>query len=214
MENSVRKLSAAIVMAMLGGCAGKVDYIRPNKEIAPVANVKVVNRARELVWNSVIPEIGKSYYVINNMDKSSGLINISYSGDPSKYIDCGRITSFVQNARGERTYDFAAASAQQTYEVLDTNIGLFSVDRRISLEGRVNLIFEEIAPDQTRVTVNTRYVVQRNSAWIPTGGGVTQSFSDSMAFNTGSSGLMGAGSSSLECIATGELEREVLLKVQ
>src|SRR5262249_34213685 len=153
MKRGLLLLSAALI----AGCAGKLDYVAPVAD-GRVANSKVINKPRDAVWNAAVPALGKQFFVINNLDKSSGFINLSYSGDPESYIDCGRIISHVQNARGERTYNFAGSKADQTYEVMN-EAGLFFVQRKMSVEGRVNLVFEELGPTQTRVTANTRYVV-------------------------------------------------------
>ena len=157
----MRVLASIVTTLLLASCAGKVEYIRPTALSIPGANTKIIDRPRDAVWNAAVPELGKQFFIINNLDKSSGLINISYSGDPEKYIDCGRITSYVKNARGERTYDFAGATAQQNYEIMEPGVGLFLIDRRMALEGRVNLVFQEVNSSQTRVTANTRYLVQR-----------------------------------------------------
>jgi len=92
-----------LVTITLSGCvSGKVDYMRPSQQ-SSLSNSKIINRSRDEVWNSSVPQLGKQFFVINNLDKSSGLINISYSGDPEKYVECGTITSYVRNVRGERT---------------------------------------------------------------------------------------------------------------
>jgi hypothetical protein len=150
----MRALLALFSVVFIVGCAGKLDYARPS---APptVSNAKTIEKPRDTVWNASVPELGKQFFVINNLDKSSGLINVSYNGDPENYIDCGRITSYVKNARGERTYDFPGARAQQSYEVMNAN-GLFFVERKMSLEGRVNLVFEEMGPDVTKVTYHLK----------------------------------------------------------
>ena len=108
-----------VALLFLAGCAGKLDYVRPSTAPGSANNTKIIDKPREAVWNSSVPELGKQFFVINNLDKSSGLINVSYNGDPEKYIDCGRVTSYVKNARGERTYDFPASKANQQYEVMN-----------------------------------------------------------------------------------------------
>jgi len=197
--------SAVLVLFLVSGCAGKLDYIRPDPLSGSTPNTKVVERSREVVWNEVVPALGKQFFVINNLDKSSGLINISYSGDPIKYIDCGRIVSYVKNARGERTYEFPAASASQQYEVMN-NSGLFQLQRDMSLEGRVNLIFEEVGPNTTRVTASTRYVVQRKQS-VRDMAGRSDSKTDVVNFNSGSGASFPEGA---YCQSNGALERELL----
>ena len=200
---------AAVVA--LSGCAGKVDYFKPGAVTATSGNTKTLNQSKEDVWKSAVPELGKQFFVINNIDKASGLINISYAGDPEKYVDCGRVVSFVKNARGERTYDFAGSKVSQQYEVMNPP-HLFYVSRQMNLDGRMNLVFEEVEPGKTRVTANTRYVVERKLVFSPVSGGMPQSMADSVSFNTGTRGSfpMNANAQSTECIATGALEQEVL----
>jgi hypothetical protein len=153
--------------------------------------------------------------VINNLDKSSGLINVSYNGDPENYIDCGRLTSYVKNARGERTYDFPGARAQQTYEVMNSS-GLFFVERKMSLEGRVNLVFEDISPNATKVTANTRYVVTRQLTGRNAANNTPQSRTDTISFNSGGRASFPANAEgqASECVSTGQLEREILSSIK
>lgn len=206
------KYALSLMAALLiSGCAGKLEYVRPSIQPGIANNSKVIERSREAVWNSSVPELGKQFFVINNLDKSSGLINVSYNGDPEKYIDCGRVTSYVKNLKGERTYDFPGAKAQQQYEVMNGN-GLFFINRRLSLEGRVNLIFEEVTPNQTRVTANTRYVVQRQITASSAANNIPQSATDSISFNSGSTGAFATNQNgqATECVSTGALEHEIL----
>lgn len=206
----MKKTIGLVLVVTLAGCAGKVDYVRPT---APqgLTNQKIVEKPREAVWNASVPELGKQFFVINNLDKSSGLINVSYSGDPESYVDCGRVTSYVKNARGERTYDFPGSRAQQSYEVMNAN-GLFIIERKMSLEGRVNLVFEENGSSQTKVTANTRYVINRNVTQRSAANNFPQSRSDSISFNSGGGAAFPANAEgqATECVSTGKLEREIL----
>ena len=212
----LRLLLIAFAAAGLVACAGKVDYIRPTITASSGQNIKTIQKPRDAVWAASVPALSKQFFVINNLDKASGLINLSYSGDPEKYIDCGRITSFVKNAQGERTYNFPAAKAQQNYEVMNPGVGLFFLDRRMSVDGRVNLIFEEVNATTTRVTANTRYVVTRAQTVRAAGGGLPQSTSDTISFNSGSSAPFPSNQQGQysECAAKGTLEQEILNAVQ
>lgn len=213
----MRYVLLAALLLSLASCVGKVDYIRPSIHVVASSNVKIVERPRDAVWSASIPELGKQFFVINNLDKASGLINLSYTGDPERYIDCGRITSYVQNARGERTYDFAGAKAQQTYEIMNPGVALFFIDRRVSLEGRVNLIFEEVGTNTTLVTANIRYVVTRTQVVRSTANNFfPQTVIDTISFNSGSGASFPANSQEppAECVSTGALEREILSAIK
>lgn len=205
----------AVAALVIGGCAGKVEYTKPSTISTGKDNSIVIEKPRDIVWGSSVPELGKRFFVINNMDKDSGLINISYSGDPEKYIDCGRISSFVKNLQGERTYDFPASSASKQYEIM-VNGQLANINRKMILDGRVNLIFEDISKTKTKVTANTKYVVQKHVIATPVGTSVPISFSDNISFNSGSSASFPGEKESqrTECVPTGELEREILSAIR
>jgi len=208
---------ATFMALCLAACAGKVDYIKPTSKASPSANAKIIGKPRAAVWSASVPELGKQFFVINNLDKSSGFINVSYNGDPEQFIDCGRIKSYVKSAKGQRTYDFAGAKGYQSYEVMDPAVGWLFIERKMSLEGRVNLVFEEVSPTQTRITAITRYVVQRvytdrNAA----GNNIPQTRTDSISFNSGGRASFPPTSDgrAVECVAKGALEREILAAVR
>ena len=206
----MRILIAVLVTSVLAGCAGKVDFVRPTA-YGNIENSKTIAKPRDTVWNEAVPQLGKQYFVINYLDKESGLINLSYSGDPESFVDCGRITSYVKNVRGERTYDFPAARAYQTYEIIDGN-GLFIFERKMSLEGRINLIFEETGPNSTKITANTRYVVTLQQTSRKVGYNIPQSRTDAISFNSGggTSFPPNKDGRAVECISTGNMERDLL----
>lgn len=207
----MRKFFSLVLVAGLAGCAGKVDYVRPNQP-QNFTSQRTIDKPRDAVWSASVPELGKQFFVINNLDKSSGLINVSYSGDPESYVDCGHITSFVKNVRGERTYDFPGSRAQQSYELMNGS-GLFIVERKMSLEGRVNLVFEEVSQTQTKVTASTRYIINRNQTARNTVNNIPRSFSDSISFNSNSRASFPSSDNdgrATECVSTGKLEREIL----
>src|SRR5262245_17756488 len=133
-----------IVIALalfISACAGELMYEPPSASSSR-PNLKQLSKSKDAVWDALIPALSKQFFVINNLDKSSGLINVSYSGDPLSYVDCGMIHSYVKNARGERNYNFPASKTSQSYEVM-VNGQLFGVRRNVSLEGRMNIIVSQ-----------------------------------------------------------------------
>lgn len=194
--------------SILVGCAGSTEYKEP---IAPLKkkNSIIINKSIDAVWKNTIPELGKNFYVINNLDKSSGLINISYAGDPEKYIDCGNAHSYVKNARGERNYDFPASRAHVKYETLDYKMGLLDWDRTMSLEGRMNLIFEELGANQTQVTANTKYIVTKTLN-VRNMDNRTDHNTSTISFGSGQSASFPGSAPLVTCLPTGTFESEVL----
>src|SRR3954449_382638 len=90
---------------LLASCVSGEQKYSPSTLYANQTNTKIIAKSKDQVWDSFIPALSSKFFVINNIDKASGLINVSYSGDPEKYVDCGQQHSSVKNARGERTYD-------------------------------------------------------------------------------------------------------------
>lgn len=199
------------VFLILTGCAGSLNYIKP-EPAAKLNNSIVINKPFDSVWKSVVPELGKQFFVINNLDKSSGLINISYTGNPEKYIDCGRITSVVKNIKGERTYDFAGASASQDYEILKVGVGLFSLHRTMNLDGRMNLIFEDLGANQTRITANTKYIVTKTNSINQAGRPQVHTTTEVINFNSGESANFPKDRNNefTTCASNGAFEKDVL----
>lgn len=193
-----------VAFFMASGCSGRLDYTRPQpRTYAP--NTVTIDLSKDALWAKMIPALDKQFFMINNLDKASGLINISYSGDPERYVDCGIITSQVSNARGERTYNIPAARQSAEYEIMRDG-HLFFVRRQVSLEGRMNLIVEEIAPRQSSISANTRYALTRQQT-IRDINNRSQTGSENISFNTGGVALIGRNS---QCLPTGELEKAVL----
>lgn len=170
---------------------------------------------RDSAWRFVVGGLARSFFVVNNLDQASGLINVSYSGDPERYINCGRMNSKVSNMAGDRTYDFPAAKAHMRFEVMQGG-SLYTIVRDLSLEGRVNLLLEGSGQDSSRVTVNARYVVQKQTSVVQAGASVPQSSTETISFNSGASAAFspsGNGQATV-CGPTGELEKSLLAAVQ
>ena len=206
----IKLLSVLVGLVLITGCAGKLQYMPPT-ESPSLQNSITINTGKNELWKTIAPALGKSFFVINNLDKDSGIINVSYSGDPEKYIDCGRINSYVKNARGERTYDFPASKANQYYEVMDLEhgAGLLFIDRRMNLEGRINIIVEEISSDTIKITINTKYVLTKSITQRNTQGG-QRSLSDTISFVSGQKSEFPNPNARTICQPNGTLENEIL----
>jgi len=197
-------------LAAFAGCSNTVTTFQPPSG-SPRSYVKQVPRSKDVVWNDAVAALGQRFFVINNMDKASGLINVSYSGDPTRFVDCGRFT--VENTGpGAKTQTIDGAAADAVYEVMVPRPpygirGPVLVRRQMSLEGRVNVIFEAVDAESTRVTTATRYVLTRRIS--PSN---AAPHSDNAAFNGNEKGYFPqlGTSQRLECVATGTLEDSIL----
>lgn len=193
MKNFLMVLAIATILT---NCAVVTKYTPPDR-VGAFENSTMLNVDIDTIWISAVSALGKNFFVINNIDKESGLINVSYSGRPEKYIDCGLI-SLEFGPRKNQYYGNESSSIVQYGEGI--------LRRKMTVEGRANIIFEPTG-DKTRVTVNTRYVATKTSQFEAYGR-LQPWYTDTVSFNTGEIGRFGA--SETECLATGRFEAEIL----
>lgn len=204
-------LCAAIAAAVLAGCASsQFDYVPPTTQAPQTQFKKTVDKPRDVLWDAAVPALGKEFFVINNIDRASGLINVSYSGDPHAYIDCGHMSGFFSNAHGRRDFSFDGSEKDASYDQYK-HPNAFHVQRHMNLEGRMNIIFESPTAGTTTVTVNARYIVEKR-AYVQLFTGQSGSNVDQIAFSTNSSGSFAPTNdgNTTTCVATGKLEESIL----
>jgi hypothetical protein len=180
----------------------------PPQPVPRVSASVTIQKPREQVWQALIPQLARTFFVINNIDQTSGLINVSYSGDPERFVDCGTIT--ITNPQGAKTYEFPAARAQQQYEVTN-GLNVLRVTRTMSLEGRANLVLEAVSLEVTRATVNIRYVLTKHLRGQATIGAAEED-TQSISFSSGETAAFPEASAgqATTCHSTGQLERQLL----
>lgn len=211
-----RNMKQFVILGVLtlAGCATTQMSVQPPANAQPQNRSKEIARSKDAVWNDAVAKLGQRFFVINNLDKSSGLINVSYSGNPETYVDCGKITVTTNGPRGGNT-TFNGSAADVTYMAafpvppynFPANAG---VRRQMELEGRVNVIFEAIAPDRTRVTAATKYILTRKVS--PSGPMLFAARSDTISFNANETGHFppAPDGRALTCVSTGALESSLL----
>lgn len=201
---------AAVAVSITACLSGGTTYTPPTPQ-PTLERSALLNRSRSDVWKAMVPKIAQGFFVINNMDQTSGLVNLSYSGDPEKFVDCGVIVSKVSNARGPREYVIPGSRAQSRYEA--TGDGkLYTVDRTLSLEGRANIVLEELTPSSTRATVNVRYVLARTIHTKDVMDRLAAS-SETISFSSGESAAFVGTGVETNCRASGALEQRLLALV-
>ena len=215
------------------GCATQGVSTLDHQDMAlhEIKNELQVSRPQSEVWDMLVKELSKSFYVINNIDKESRIINISFSSTtPADYVDCGRSHRTYRQGDKTETFDydiasstrFKVASRRQEHPAFSN----YAVLRReTSLEGRSNIYVAPSEKDKnaTVVTVNTRYIMSFkikgeafaehfNGNIIPRGLVPEQTFS--IMFNTNQPGqYTGDDGKTISCCSKGKLENEILSTV-
>lgn len=205
----------AVLACAVAGCSGQLQY-SPPAAAAPAPLAKVVPAARADVWQRAVAELGRNYFTINVSDAEGGLLNLSFTGNPEEYLDCGSIVASVKNLAGARAYDFPASRRSQTYEIMRSG-NLHTVHRSLTLEGRVNLVFERLAARSTRVSANAEFTLVRRMEAVQAGTGEKFDRTDRTTVTSmrpGGFPPAAAGMAGEECRSSGKLEAELLARVK
>lgn len=201
------------------------DYARP-EPIANSNNEVVIDNSFDAVWNEMVKNLSDSFFVINNIDRESRLINLSFSADdPTEYIDCGTTTRDFEHKGKTETYKYPVAG-DNTYKMMKTwnppiNLPLvYEIFRDSQLEGRINVYVAPLGETTTELSVNTRYVYSvqvsgtmtaYNAFGTPVGTEpLTTETYEGPAFNTGQTGTSQNPSENITCTSNGTLEERLL----
>ena len=208
----LKSLVGVIIFAAVGCASTATNYSGPQSH--NVVNEKSVGGEFGAVWSRYVDELSKSFFVINNISRDSGIINISYStGSPGDFIDCGDTRHETKHPDlGSRVYNYRGADGSSyLYGVKDTNI-LLEITRRTKLTGRANVFIAD-RDDGTLVRANVKYVFTIHTTGKATTGEQT-SFDFELDFSTseGASYTIQTlnGPVTLRCVSNGRLETRLL----
>ena len=151
-------LSSLVMIIALSSCAvekknltenvGK--YVPPNIDETNFKNSVITNKNFHETWTSIIDFIDDSFFKIQNLEKDSGLITLSFgSNEPENFIDCGdfEYTLFFTGEKFKGSYiDYAKS-------------GLLAV-----LEAKMNINIQKIDNESTKVSINTNYTFSTQHA--------------------------------------------------
>lgn len=228
------RLKTSVILGMtiliISGCAtqgvNSFNYTAPIP--VQIKNEGIVQKPYSQVWDGLVKEISKSFYVINNIDKESRIINLSFNTNtPADFVNCGK--SHRTYTQGDKIdvfdYDVAGSSKFKVAGQKQPHPAWASyavILREPSLEGRANIY---IAPDDkdkntTIVTINARYIwtvktkgesfnEHANGNVISTGRIPEET--SIISFNTNTIGTKDdVNGVKLTCISKGKLETELL----
>jgi hypothetical protein len=226
----MRKIfQVALASVALTGCAsqGTNNFNYTPSATNHIDNEIQVTAPYSQVWDKLVRELSKSYFVINNIDKESRILNLSFTTtEPTEYADCGR--SHRTYTRGDQVenFDYPLAGSSVTKIALKNNEGpaFFKyavIKRDVTLEGRTNVYLAPMEEDKNKtiVTVNTRYVLQvkiNQRAYSEHflngnlydrgehGDAITYAFNTNQPVEKTSEGL------TTKCAATGKMEKDIL----
>jgi hypothetical protein len=211
-KRSIYSLTLSILLSInISGCSTSRNYTPP-LDIRESATV-ILRDPFEAAWTQSVRAIGESFFVMNNVIKDSKVINLSYSGDPEKYVNCGHLAIDVKEGIGTTSYQFPAARKSVQFP-LARGFRTSVVDRQMYLEARINILFEELDKNETGVKVVVQYMVTRTGTETVTDRINNRTLAIPLppltfSFNTGGTDS-GTSKTNLTCRATGEMEKALI----
>jgi hypothetical protein len=228
-EDAMHKLWVIVAVAVLSGCAtqGVSSFKYLERSPTRVANEITISKPQPRVWDGLVKELSKSFFVINNIDKESRIINLSFSSNSATdYVECGQTHRVYQQGSKKEVYDYDVAGPA-TFKFAASRQAHASfayyaiVQRETSVEGRSNIY---LAPDEkdsstTIMTVNTRYILTiktRGQAYAEHVNGNVfpqenlPERTHTVMFNTNQPGQGGSGGEMITCFSKGKLEKDIL----
>lgn len=140
---------------VLTGCAKTVTtYIQPQEY--EIKNTRVYNKGYDEVWKATVDSIATNFWSIDNVQKDSGIITISFATDEaSRWVDCGMMHHVVTQGVQDITYSMTDPNVALKQAVGGGNV--WDVVRTVRLIAKSNIIVKKEGSSKTRVTINTNY---------------------------------------------------------
>jgi hypothetical protein len=203
------RICVAVACAVFAGCASSTIAYQQPAYPKPPENEIVIAEPFDVVWDRLVKNLSADFFVINNIEKASHLINVSFSSSsPSNFVDCGETNRTFTNASGKQNYTYLTANS--SFFTLTNDRGLaFNAKRKTSLDGRAN-IYVALDSGGTLVRVNTRYALSVDISYYQLSGEPAGNQSTSWAFNTREVFHDSEPNSQIVCVSTGFLEQKII----
>lgn len=214
-------LAMAVVMAFGAGCSAKLETTFEPPQEYPIDNSRIFNASYDVVWKATIDSVGSSFFVLENIEKDSGILSLSFSvKKPSDYVDCGVVSQKGKDYYGkEYQTTFLGAETPVKRMIVLPDRQMWPVYREITLSGKANILVQALSKNTTKVSINTRYVldlVNTVSYQVYVGGFSTipqsQTIKQQMSFTGNELGqIPGAPTDQvLKCYSKFTLEQQIL----
>jgi hypothetical protein len=161
----MRHRSALLLVPLLAtSCVvGHFEYTPPPESTEVPEHERVVGVSFDRTWSALISVVSSDFFGIENFEKESGLMTLSFSVSPlSTAIESGHLSHTFNNMFGATLRD--TPGTQPSYE--GPYVDYLQIYNGAQLTGRANLVVREVPdsePPQTAITVNLRFVVQANT---------------------------------------------------
>lgn len=204
-----RRFIVGVFGLLVAGCASStINYTPPSVQEAPTNEIQI-NQDFDTVWDRLVRNLSADFFVINNIEKASRLINVSVSSqNPSDFVNCGTTSRTFSNPQGEQRYRYETASSSR-FSATTPEGGAFNAIRSPTMDARANIY---VAPDGdgTEVRVNVRYVIDVDVQYFTLAGQPITSDNVNWSFNTLDVFRDVNPEATIVCVSLGTLEDRIL----
>ena len=94
-KSRTRLLLPLILVASVAGCSDpitRVTVVEPERHSIPSFNYLIFRQSEDKTWERLLEQFLQSDFRIDSVDSGAHFLNVSVSGRPEEYIDCGKKT--------------------------------------------------------------------------------------------------------------------------
>jgi hypothetical protein len=172
----MKNILVIMTIFFLSGCVGTLGsrewhnnfaYSPPKHKSGNINHSKIINKPFDEVWKNLIQYSAKTFFAIENYEKDSGLITLSFGSDNiTKYVDGGKwnlsqIFKRTMTTPGlfypENPPSFKGTYAEYIAGYNDS-----------SLQGKLNIAVMKIDENTTEIVVNALYILNIRPSRIST----------------------------------------------
>ena len=200
----MKKISSVLSTLLLSACVTSTVVYQPPQSPDKVPTSTTINDSFDTVWGRTIENISETFFNINNVEKQSELINISFAtNNPEDYIDCGTTKRTFKNMRGESIYNYKSAEdARFTYQT--KNGFVLNVTRTTSAKITANIYLKPYN-GITKIKTNVMYNLIKSDRFSAGGYNThTNNLTSKNPYTKSSEG------NDYKCISNGKLEKLIL----
>jgi len=185
-------------LGVMVGC-GTVKYNIPHDKPLGSERKIVINKGKDAVWNKLLQGVAEKFFSINNIEKDSGFINLSFRADNAElYVNCGDyvvINKKIPVADCSISKHGRYSSGIWVFKSCETDV-----------DGRVNILIQEISKNKSFIFVDIRFVVRHSTNLWNSWNGSSMYNNAEIVFDSNNTGT----NNGITCVSTGVLEKEVL----
>lgn len=86
--------SEALAVFPLAGCRGTTpEYTAPQSKASIDETTVTLDQLYDGAWSQLINFTSSRFFAVDNYEKDPGLMTLSFSSDPGRFVTCGNIST-------------------------------------------------------------------------------------------------------------------------